>query len=233
MHAHLARLIILSLLVLLPLAGCDKYAAEKTAIRDTYDRYRAASDSRDGSTAASLVSESSFEHNDRTTGYALSMPTEKLKALSAAERFDTLHTRHMTAGDKSVIRSLQTLKGAPLWAFMVTQGWNSADKYEVKLGKIRVNGSSAEMEIYYDGEKDDVPVYFVKDGGKWLLDFSQDQRFNRTFASYSRKHKISENELFMLMLEEMSGREPDRKIIWKPLGSGSGSSGGGNPLLDN
>ena len=233
LHTHLPRLIVSMLLLIVPLAGCDKHAAEKEAIRDAYNRYAAAVAARDGDTAAKLVSADSLREVERTTRLALGASPSAVKAMNVTDRFEVFLARHLAAGDQGVIKQLGTLKGAELFAYQVKQGWGLDDPtVNVHLGSIRVTRTGAETDIISDGEKDPVPIYFTIEDGKWVRDLTQHQRFDREFASFARKNKISENDLIMLVIEEWTGRYPDEEEMWKAP-SPSASSFNGNPLLDN
>lgn len=232
MLAHTARFLaaLLLLSVLLLASACEGRSQDKQAIEENFRQYRAAALDRRGAAAVELVSQGSHEAIEQSVKRALSTPADALKAMPIADRFEVLLFRHLTAGDRETIRKLGRLKGREVLKFMIDSGWSLDDQMaQVRLGSIRLRKTSADADLVYDGRREAVPVYFVLEDGKWLRDMTQNNAFNKVFASLAAKHQVPENDLMLIMLEYWTGRAPDEDFVWAPMAPNSDRA---NPLAN-
>jgi hypothetical protein len=223
--------------------GCDKHAAEKQAIRGTWDRIATATK---GAEQADLLSKGTIDYYTRIIRNALDSPSKDVLSYPPYDQRVILRIRHRCKRSE-----LRTINGRGLVILEVERGWdaqNSIDPEEWQLTNIRVDesGGRASAQIYNPAWEAEYrsssfarslsrssrrlaggvekppryPIEFVREGegaGEWKIDetaaFAQ---IDKEIAGTAKKLRMSVRDFLMAIEEDESG-EAVPMSIWEPM----------------
>jgi hypothetical protein len=202
-----------SLALALVLAAVPVHAAPAAdaKIRACFDRYKKAAAASDGATAAKELDANTVAYYAQLRTAALSAPD--IHGLAPPDKLMVLRIRMELSPDQ-----LSALDGRSLIAYAIGKRWaNSAQIGAATLGKIALDGKKAETEMLMGGRPSGAKVIFRQEGNDWRLDLAANNENNKiAFMSMRRNSKLSEDELILKMLKDITGQTPPDKV-WQPL----------------
>jgi hypothetical protein len=194
--------------------GFQPASAEITAaVRDTWERYGRALESRDGDAAIPLVAPSAWPMYERQRKLALSAPEKELRAASFTDQVGALVLRAKLKPD-----TLRSARPQELFAFGIDQGLvNEAAGVQNRLGDITTDGEIAYAEHVYLGRTTENKFVFQLEDGDWKLDLIPvSQVADYAMFSLAMSQGKTKAEFVDLLMARLLGPAKARRI-WKPI----------------
>ncbi len=218
--------------VIAALGGCE-HSADKSEIRRVFLEYQRCIDSGDGTALLPLLTEASFERNDRALALSTTARKADLLAMEPVEIVSVLAIR-----TKLTRKDLKDLTGRQLTERSVNEQWFASNDFMLILEDFQwwKDGENEEAkarvtmlvprERYrrYQGRvtvmtevSTDMWVRFVKTNGAWLLDGpTVDATRNRWFKETAAKERVSIETLLVSWLTDQLGEKLPENV-WQPL----------------
>lgn len=203
----------LGALVLLAQSGCDKDAADKQAIRATYQRIHEANQGWDGETAPSLFSASSIARYERLLNQGLDGRKAELERLDPWDLSEVFLMRI-----RATRKELEGLSARGYVVFATSKGWyRQSEAFIDEPRRIRINGDRATVHFYFEGEPTGDKGAFVREDGVWKWD---EESWRVGFNAYARAEAegmgVPVHEYLVSTIEEESGKKAPANI-WLPM----------------
>jgi hypothetical protein len=188
------------------------------AVTRSFKAYKSALERRDGTAAASMVSENSLAYYDRMRALALTAERQHLSVLEGTERMLVLSLRH-----SAPLELLKTASPAELVAYAVDEGLVSDTGIaKTELGEITLQGDRARCWIVIDGEPTRGVMQFVLEEAVleeavWKFDLEFAMRASEgLIAALAVQSGLSEDAVILTLLAQADGMPVDPRI-WNPL----------------
>ncbi len=227
-------------LMLLVLGGCDKNAGEKKVIQAHWESYRAAAESREGLTAAAMLSKNTLDMYTRLIKVALDTPATECWKLRPTEMLEVASMR--TSYTRADIKFLSGLGYA---GRAIKDGhWGTYDS-EWKLRDINISptGDTATAVICNPAAESDYrtkkfvggmsrmgrsmsrglqkpptyPAAFAKEGDAWKYDETSTlAALDAELTAAAKEERMSVRDYITTLISD----EPDMRralLIWEPM----------------
>jgi hypothetical protein len=189
-------------------AGCDSRESAVRAADEAHDR---ALDTKDGPAAVAMLSKDSIAMYDRLIELARTGSKSKVQKLTIPEQLEILQMRLIFDADE-----LKKATGSDYYATSVKIGWRKSasnfDREKVSLFKDRavVNYWNP---VYHRGGA----FHFVLEDGKWKDDKPGAMAdVDAAIKTFARENKMTDEQIIMHHLEEITGEEELPDSIWSP-----------------
>ncbi len=195
--------------------GCEPTGPDVDEIRQVWDNYDKANNTRNGELAASIFTDTTHAYYDRLVKQALDAPREQVLRLPLVDRSEILMMRN-----RATRVELEKLDGRGYVVFATSKGWYVSDPEEtatLTLSGIRVTNDVASAQLVLDGTRSGNTVRFEKQGGAWKLDeTSLFPFYSEVVAVAADDEGLSEDE-WLIMAEEIEWGNTITDSIWEPL----------------
>lgn len=193
--------------------GSGAVAGESDRIRASFHGYVAALVAHDGAAAATMVTASSLEREERLRDLALMAPVDIVAALPPADRLAVLRLRHEFTAEE-----LRPLGGADLIRIAVEEAWSSPKPLSaLTVAEIVEEGEAATLRVERAGEPVPVRLVLRREQGLWKLDLEElargsDAALAETLAFRAQRANVSVEEVLRWVIEDSSGHLVDKDL---------------------
>jgi hypothetical protein len=195
-------------------------AADETAIRAAFGRYRDALLARDGSGAAAAVTGTSHAYYERLRDLALHADRRTLERQGLAEQVAILRLRHeFTAAE------LTPLSGSELIATSVAESWDSSNALQrLHIDKVDLQEGEALATVLPSSDGEPLSYRFELDHGEWKLDLvhlaqSAEPILAQALDLLARRTRTHGTDVLVLAVEHSSGHLVEKDLL-APLRAG-------------
>jgi hypothetical protein len=211
-------------------SAAPQSSGEEAAVREVFDRYKAALVAGDGAAAQGLVDNATLDTFRRLRSLALDGSEQAVRELSFVERLLVVSMRH--ALDRSVIEEMDL---ATLIETAMGEGWISPQTLaQLDIGAITVEGDEAWAEARSGlppppsvdgspastGEQVELAYRFVREGGAWKFRFgSLIEALDHLVAELTAALGADEDQLIFMLVESFSGRQVLPEVWERPPGA--------------
>ncbi len=213
MQKALRNLQLLPIVILvLAVSSCGK-VDETPAVRACYNQYKAAILAKDGPTASTLVTQSTIDMYGEYKRLALNGEPQEIATKPFSDRLSVAMLRHLMD-----MNYLEQLTAQQLFMYGVSEGWiGSEELASLTLGELQIEDNRATGELIVNGTKAPISFTFEKTQTGWKLDLAPLLKpVNSSIAQIAKMQGVTEDELILSALEEISGRKVSSKIWEKP-----------------
>lgn len=191
----------------------DANPADAKAITDVFAAYKRAMLSDQGSEVAKFVDQNTLDYYDYILEQVRYAVESDVTNLGLVHQLSIVLIRH-TASRKD----LEKLNGQSLLAYLVNnQRIGKGSLEENTLSVIKSNGTIAQAYIREEEKETSRYFLFHKEKGVWRIDLTTHfDSMQKILEGYTSELNISEKELMVLLLEQITDKKPDDRI-WEPL----------------
>lgn len=235
MHHAVARFyaVILMSLISAFVGGCDKHAEDKRAIQAVIDVHAKANEGKDGQTVLSILTDSTFEYNQRLLKLALDGSKAEIARLSAWDRLMVARIRAKTKRAQ-----VEKMSGREFTAYMTSQGWfswgeNPSDVEGIELTDFKfappdtayARPRTGESEIGFVGlrsyrreKKSPFKYTFIRQSDGWKYDeTSSYEHWSSEIEEMAAMNRSDVDGLIVEMITEETEKKQTRAIFEKPM----------------
>jgi len=192
--------------------------AEESAIRDCFQKYKAAVEKSDGKTAAALISSDSIKYYGSILNLALNGDEKRIRQQHYYRKMMVLLVRLEAA--KTYCTNGCSTNATEFYSFLVSRQLGGAvTPAGVALGKIKINEfhNYAGAQGILNGQETPATLVFQQERDGWKFDIlAAILRLDQLMAEKQKQSSISEDDAIIQALEKRAGRPIDSSI-WKPL----------------
>ncbi len=190
--------------------------ADEQAVRDTFERYRAALRKQDGEAVAALVTTGTRGYYDELARLTATGGPEEIGARGVTERMNVALLRHQLAPEKAA-----GMDGGALLDFAVRKGLvDKSAAGGLELGEITVTGDTAVASVTFPGKRNGpelAPRTFVKEAGEWRVDLLPAIEANdKSIAELAKKHGMTEDAVIFKLVSAATGTPVDASVFARP-----------------
>jgi hypothetical protein len=204
-------MIALPMLVSFSLAMAPAPNSNEAKIRESFERYKRAAMSGDGTAAAREVDANTISYYASLRSAALSAPD--IHRMPPNDKLLILRIRAELAPDQ-----IGAMDGKTFFAYATSKRWAAGAQIgTASLGKIKMDGAKAVAELLTGGKVNGAQLTYRKEKSDWHLDLTANNEAMRAaFNAMRARNKLGEDELIIKLLSDMFGRPvPDK--IWLPV----------------
>ncbi len=196
--------------------GSQSLAADEQAVRDTFERYRAALRKQDGEAVAALVTAGTRGYYDELARLTATAGPEEIGTRSVTERMNVALLRHQLAPERAA-----GMDGRALLGFAVQRGLvDKSSAGDVQLGEITVTGDTAVVSVTSPGKRNGpelAPRTFVKEAGEWRVDLLPViEATDKSLAELAKKHNMTEDAVIFKLVSAATGTPVDASVFARP-----------------
>lgn len=207
---------LIAMLTLCSLAtGCAKPSSDVADIQHTFDAYKAAILSTDGSAAVRQIAQPTLNEYQNYIDWCLHADRETLQSLSALNKMQVFLLKHRIPADE-----LKQMNGEKAFVYAVDHDWIGKEGTAVTtIADIQVSGDTASAATQVNGRKQSIRFNFVKENGRWKLDLTKTLQDTDALLGFQISQAgVPENEYILRSIEMITGRKVADNI-WDPMES--------------
>ena len=207
-HLQLITVVILVLAV----SSCGK-VDETPDIQACFEQYKSAILDKDGPTASTLVTQSTINLYGEYRMLALFSDKQEIAARPISDRLSVAMLRHMMD-----MNYLEQLTAQQLFMYGVSEGWVGSSEFSyITMGELQIEDNRATCSALINGTKSPESLSFEKTDTGWKMNLIPLMAsVNSTLRQVAVMQGISEDQLIINALEELSGKKVNPKIWEKP-----------------
>lgn len=206
----LAALLVGSCVALFATPVAADEAADVAAIRDLFNRYKAALLSGDGATAARLVDSETLQYFEEIKGLALDGAEDAVRERPFVDRLLIVTMRHQLPAAE-----LQDMDLEGLLKHAIDAGWIGKQSIMgLGIGEVTVDGDQATAVAVTPTQStgtetsSELRYRFVRDQGEWRFGFrSLVESINQMIAQITKQMGTDQDALIFVLVEQLSGRK--------------------------
>ena len=178
-----------------------------------FKQYKAAIIAKDGPTASTFVTQSTIDMYGEYKRLALNAEPQEIATKPISDRMSVAMLRHMMD-----MNYLSQLTDQQLFMYGVSEGWvGSSELSYITMGEVQIEDNHASCPILINGTKSPESFIFEKSATGWKLDLLPLMAsVNTSLGQLAAMQRISEDQMILIALEEISGKKPSPKIWEKP-----------------
>jgi hypothetical protein len=207
--------LLLPLLLLPLLTGCDAHLDDTREIREVYADLEFCYNARDGAKVVTLLTRDTFDHYDRLLKLGLDAKPDEVRALPPMDKMEVLRMRLLGRSAE-----LARMNGRQYIEFATSQGWYITppdERTDDRLERFRFGAGEATAELVMDGWRTGARFRFVKEDGAWKIDEPVSlASWDSVFRQIARDEGMTVDELIFDLLEDEVGHEIPESV-WQPM----------------
>jgi hypothetical protein len=204
---------IFAILILLSV-GSFSQTADVKAVRESFEKYKAAIMNDKGDEAAGWVDQNTIDYYSSILDKVRNADSAAVDKLGLLDKLMVFSIRHRTSAEE-----IKTMDGKGLISYAIKNGMVGKNSVaNNSIGDVTISGKKAKGQVVIHGEK--VPMYFEfnKENEIWKLDLTSIFPVSeKAFRGMVDESGETENEFFFRILKMLTNKEVSSDI-WKPVG---------------
>ena len=195
------------------LTGCTKPSLDAMEIQCTFDAYKSAILSMDGSASVDQIAQRTLNEYQKYIDWCLHADRRTLQNLSTINKMQVFLIKHRIPVDE-----LKEMTGEKAFIYAVDHDWiGKKGTIVTTINDIQVSGSRATTATLSNKKKTPMRFHFTKEEGAWKLDLTQTLRdTDAVLKAQIEQAGISEDDYIFRIIEMISGRKV-LNSIWEPI----------------